>query len=45
MTIRYVLYRIGADPGETEIDEACALAEIYRMEQARAICPMASLEQ
>ncbi|MDD3535709.1 MAG: hypothetical protein PHC50_06155 [Candidatus Cloacimonetes bacterium] len=40
MNLRYLMYRIGADPGEIEIDEAVALAELYYEERAQTICPL-----
>jgi hypothetical protein len=40
MRIRYVLYRLGADPGEIEIDEALPLVELYHEERAQVLCPL-----
>jgi hypothetical protein len=36
MKLRYILYRIGAEPRRVELDEALQLAEIYAEE---AFCP------
>ena len=32
--------RIGADPGEIEIDEAVALVELYYEERVQGVCPL-----
>lgn len=43
MNLRYIMYRIGADPGEIEIDEAVALAELYYEERVQGMCPSAGI--
>jgi hypothetical protein len=39
MNLRYMLYRIGARPHLTELDEAVQLAELYAEEVAARFCP------
>ena len=41
MNLRYIMCRIGADPGEIEIDEAVALVELYYEERVQGMCPLA----
>jgi|LSQX01.2.fsa_nt_gb hypothetical protein len=40
MNLRYIMCRIGADPGEIEIDEAVALVELYYEERVQGVCPL-----
>lgn len=44
MKMRYVMYRIGADPSEIEIDEAVELAEFYYEERVQGLCPLVGNE-
>ncbi len=44
MRIRYVLYRVGADPGKVEIDEAGPLVELWSEERAQMLCPFLGAE-
>ncbi len=40
MKLRYYLCRMGVNPGETEIDEANILMELWNEERNMAFCPM-----
>lgn len=40
MRMRYALYRMGADPDETEIDEGAALVEHWVEERGQMMCPL-----
>lgn len=42
MKLRYILYRIGAEPRRVELDEALQLAEIYAEEASARFCPFSS---
>ncbi|HOF59455.1 MAG TPA: hypothetical protein PK726_02610 [Candidatus Cloacimonadota bacterium] len=37
--MRYILYRVGAEPAEVELDEAVELAELYTEEAGARFCP------
>jgi len=39
MTLRYMLYKIGAKPHLIELDEAVQLAGLYAEEATARICP------
>jgi hypothetical protein len=40
MKLRYVLYRLGADPSITELDEALELSSLYSEESSARFCPL-----
>ena len=40
MNIRFVLYRLGANPDLTEIDEAIPLVDLYTEESSARFCPL-----
>jgi hypothetical protein len=39
MRLRYIISRIGMNPGEIEIDEGIELARLWIEEQSQLICP------
>lgn len=39
MKLRYVLHRLGADPGKIELDEALELCALYSEESFARFCP------
>lgn len=40
MNIRFVLYKIGANPDLIEIDEAIPLVDLYNEDRAAFHCPL-----
>ncbi len=40
MNIRFVLYKIGANPDLIEIDEAIPLVDLYNEDRAAFLCPL-----
>jgi len=40
MKLRFCLYRMGANPEMTEIDEAAELVKLYHEERAQQLCPL-----
>lgn len=40
MKLRYILYRIGANPDDSELDEALELSGMYSDEYAARVCPL-----
>ncbi|MFA6911369.1 MAG: hypothetical protein WCQ59_09635 [Candidatus Cloacimonadaceae bacterium] len=40
MKLRYVLYRLGADPNNVELDEALELSALYTEESSARFCPL-----
>jgi hypothetical protein len=40
MKLRYVLCRIGEDPGRTEVDEAVELVKLFNEERGQWFCPL-----
>jgi hypothetical protein len=40
MNIRFVLYRLGANPDLIEIDEAIPLVDLYHEDRAAFLCPL-----
>jgi hypothetical protein len=40
MNIRFVLYKIGANPDLIEIDEAIPLVDLYHEDRAAFLCPL-----
>lgn len=43
MKLRFCLYRIGAKPEMTEIDEAAELVKLYNEERVQQFCPFLEL--
>ncbi len=40
MKIRFILYKIGANPDQTEINEALPLLDLYNEDRAAFLCPL-----
>lgn len=40
MNIRFILYRIGANPDLIEIDEAIPLVDLYNEDRTAFLCPL-----
>lgn len=40
MNIRFILFKIGANPDIIEIDEAIPLVDLYHEDRAAFLCPL-----
>lgn len=43
MRLRFCLYRMGANPETTEIDEAAELVKLYYEERGQQFCPLSGI--